>query len=397
MNEVRDRVDQSVAREISASAGAGHNVGQVCSRCIMDTSDPDIAFDSDGVCNHCHSYFRLVKGHTFSGDEGRRKLEQIVEKIKAAGKGRQYDCVLGVSGGVDSTYVAHIAHEHGLRPLAVHLDNGWNSQLAVHNIEKVMNKLGIDLYTEVLDWEEFKDLQISFLKSSAAIAEIPTDQAQKALSFRVAVKMGIKYVLSGHTLQTEAIMPKAWSYGTGDTKLIRSLQRQFGTRKLKTYPFMSGWMWYYYTYIRNIKSVRVLNYQDYIKDEAMRLIQEDLGWEYYGGKHYESIYTRFWQSYILPRKFGFDKRRAHLSNLVCAGQMTRDEALAEMLSDPYPEDLCQQDREYVITKLGFTEDEFEAIMNAPVKSYADYPNQEKLNQQLRKIKWAIFGKPPGAL
>jgi len=375
-----------MAAKTSSHADEGHNVGQICSRCIMDTSDPDIVFDEEGICNHCQSYFRLIEGHTYRGEDGRRRLEEIVQEIKSAGKGKAYDCVLGVSGGVDSTYVAHISHEYGLRPLAVHLDNGWNSQLAVHNIEKVMNKLGIDLHTEVLDWEEFKDLQISFLKSSAAIAEIPTDQAQKAVSYKVADKMNIKFVLSGHNLQTEAILPKAWSYDTGDTKLIRSLQRHFGTRKLKSYPFMPDWQRYYYNYVRNIKSVRILNYINYDKDEAMRVLQDDLDWEYYGGKHYESIYTRFWQSYVLPRKFSFDKRRAHLSNLICAGQLTRSDALAEMLSNPYPEDLSQQDRDYVITKLGFTEEEFEEIMNEPIRSYADYPNNEKLKQKVQSIK-----------
>jgi N-acetyl sugar amidotransferase len=347
---------------------------QICSRCIMDTSDPEIRFDERGVCIHCHTYDHLAAKLVRTGEEGRQALAGTVEEIKSRGRGRPYDCVMGVSGGVDSTYVAYVAKELGLRPLAVHLDNGWDSELAVSNIEKVLRTLDIDLYTEVLDWEEFRDLQLSFLKASVTDAEIPTDHAIGATVYRVAKERGIGFVISGENVVTEGILPGSWTYGVWDWRYIRGVHRRFGTRRLKTFPHYSLARLFYYKSVRRIRTVRPLDYVPYLKEDVIQVLQDQLGWKYYGGKHYESIYTRFFQGYILPRKFGIDKRRAHLSTLICSGQVGREAALAEMMVNSYSDELQRQDREYVIKKLALSRDEFAAIMARPVRTHRDFPN-----------------------
>ena len=345
---------------------------QMCKRCVMDTSDPEITFDENGVCNHCHTYDRLVREYVLDGEAGRQKLDQLAAKIRADGKGKQYDCVIGISGGVDSTYVAYLVKKLGLRPLAIHLDNGWDSELAVKNIEETLKRLGIDLYTEVLDWEEFKDLQVSFLKASTPDSEIPSDHAIFAILSNMAAKLGIKYVILGNNVRTETHLPRAWSQGHFDWKYIREVHKRFGSRPLKTFPHY-GFFTYYLRMLTQ-QRIEILNYVGYKKQEALRVLQEELGWRYYGGKHYESIYTRFYQGYILPEKFGFDKRRSHLSSLICSGEMDREQALEELKVPTYSPSMQEEDREYVTKKLGFTDQEFSTIMKAPKKSYWDYPS-----------------------
>ena len=345
---------------------------RMCTRCVMDTTDPDIVFDENGVCNHCHTYDRMVREYVVDGEEGLRHLEQTAQKIRKDGQGKKYDCVIGVSGGVDSTYVAYHVKKLGLRPLAVHLDNGWDSELAVKNIEETLKRLGIDLYTEVLDWEEFKDIQISFLKASTPDSEIPTDHAINALLGNLAQKIGVKYVIIGSNVRTEMHLPRAWSQGHLDWKYIREIQKRFGTQPFRTFPHI-GFFTYYLRMLTQ-KRVEILNCLGYNKKEALRVLREELGWRYYGGKHYESIYTRFYQGYILPEKFGFDKRRSHLSSLVCSGEVTREQALEELKVPTYAPSMQEEDREYVVKKLGLTDAEFAAIMSAPRKSYWDYPS-----------------------
>lgn len=356
-----------------------------CARCIMDTTDPWIEFDESGVCNHCRGYDALVARMLPPADVARFELERMVTDIKRAGVGKPYDCVVGVSGGVDSTYVAYLVKELGLRPLAVHLDNGWDSELAVGNIEKVLNHLGIDLHTHVLDWEEFKDLQIAFLKASVPDGEIPTDHAIAAVIYQTAVKLGIKYVISGSNIVTEGILPIRWTYGIQDWSYIHGIHRQFGKKNLATFPHMDLLARANYNLIRRIVTVRILNLIPYNKAEVMQVLQEQLGWKYYGGKHYESIYTRFFQGYILPRKFNIDKRLAHFSTLICSGQMTREQALAEMQNDAYPAEFQRADYEYVLKKFGFPPDELETILSAPAKAFTDYPNQYLLMQKLKSL------------
>ena len=363
---------------------------RMCARCVMDTTDPDIVFDENGVCNHCHTYDRMVREYVVDGEEGLRHLEQTAQKIRKDGQGKKYDCVIGVSGGVDSTYVAYRVKKLGLRPLAVHLDNGWDSELAVKNIEETLKRLDIDLYTEVLDWEEFKDIQISFLKASTPDSEIPTDHAINALLGNLAQKIGVKYVIIGSNVRTETHLPRAWSQGHLDWKYIREIQKRFGTQPFRTFPHI-GFFTYYLRMVTQ-KRVEILNYLGYNKKEALRVLQEELGWRYYGGKHYESIYTRFYQGYILPEKFGFDKRRSHLSSLVCSGEVTREQALEELKVPTYAPSMQEEDREYVVKKLGLTDAEFAAIMSAPKKSYWDYPSYGHFMKHPLTLKLVPFVK-----
>jgi N-acetyl sugar amidotransferase len=351
----------------------------------MDTTDPDISFDADGVCNHCHRYEQLSRDRLFHGNEARRRLHELVAAIKARGKGRAYDCVIGVSGGVDSTYVAYIVKKLGLRPLAVHLDNGWNSELAVSNIEKVLKRLNIDLYTHVIDWEEFRDLQLAFLSASTPDAEVPTDHAIIALLYRIAERCGLQHVLLGTNVVSEATMPRKWGYGYYDFHYIKSVHRRFGSGRLATYPYLTLPRLFWYRYVKGIRFVSILNYVDYDKPRAMELIQRDLGWVYYGGKHYESIYTRFFQAYILPRKFNIDKRRAHLSNLICSGQITLEQARSELAKGICPASMLAEDREYVMKKLGLDEEAFGRLMKLPPKTFADYPNHFALVERARRV------------
>lgn len=358
---------------------------QICNRCIMDTSDEEIVFDENGNCNHCNNYFKLAPLYVHANDNWLQELKKLAEEIKRNQKNSDYDCIVGVSGGVDSTYVAYWAKKLDLRVLTVHLDNGWNSELAVKNIENIVTKLNFDYQTWVIDWEEFKDLQIAFLKASVANAEIPTDHSFLAAIYNYCDKYNIKYILNGSNFVTEGILPKSWGYNAKDVKHLKAIHKLFGKIKLKTYPLLGFYKEFYYTYVKGIKNVRILNYLPYNKAEAMEVIKNELGWQYYGGKHYESIFTRFFQAYILPKKFNIDKRKAHLSTLICSGQISRNEALEEMKKETYPADMLKQDREYVIKKLGLSEIEFENIMNEPVKSYKDYPNSEEFLKFVYKV------------
>ena len=277
----------------------------------------------------------------------------------------------------------------GLRPLLVHFDNGWNSELAVKNIEQIVSSLDLDLVTHVMNWPEFRSLQVAFLKSSTPHGEIPTDHAIRSTLIQTAQKFGIRTILSGTNVITEGIMPPSWSYGHIDWKYIRSLYRIFGPGgRLKNYPHMTPADYVKAFAVDRIRFVSLLNYLPYDKEEVKKLLQERFAWKDYGGKHYESTYTKFYQGYILPRKHGIDKRKAHLSALVYAGQVSREEALAELALPPYPEHEVERDVEYVIKKLGLTESEFDAIMVAEPRSHRDYPNGEKLQAWMRQgLKW----------
>lgn len=347
-------------------------------------ADRNISFDANGVCNHCRRYDSLVAVRILKGDAGAQALATLVVNMKANGKGRDYDCIIGVSGGVDSTYVAYLTRERGLRPLAVHFDNGWNSELAVQNIENVLKRLDIDLYTYVVDWPEFRDLQVAFLRASTPDGEIPSDHAINALLWREAARRGVRYIVSGMNFTTESISVPDWSYGHSDWRYIRDVHRKYGTVPLKTYPRFTPAYLAYLTLVRRIRNVSILNYVEYNKQDVMALLESELGWVNYGGKHHESIYTRFFQGYILPRKFSVDKRYGHLSDLINAGQMTREDALREMEKPTYDPDLQEQDRVYVCKKLGLSAEQFEEIMNAQPKTYRDYRNSYELVQLMRR-------------
>jgi N-acetyl sugar amidotransferase len=349
---------------------------QICSRCIMDTTDPDIVFDDNGYCNHCTRAIKIMKRGPYSLSEVKKKesLDALVLKIKQKGKGKRYDCIVGVSGGVDSSYTAFKVKELGLRPLAVHLDNGWDSELAVMNIENICKKLNIDLYTHVIDWEEFKDLQHSFLKASTPDSEIPSDHAIVTQCYQIAEKESLHYILAGTNLSTESILPQAWSQGHDDWKYIRNIQKRFGTKRLKTFPHRTFLIDCYYNNIKRIEWIDFLDYFNYDKDKAKQIIIKELEWRDYGGKHHESNYTKIYQAYILPKKFGFDKRRAHLSSMVVAGQISRENALEKMQEHLYAKDKLEDDLNYLTNKFSISRSDFDNIMASPKKTYGDYPN-----------------------
>jgi len=361
--------------KVFAAGGASY---RICTRCIMDTTDPEISFDEKGVCNHCHDYDRRLEAEVFPGAKGRQQLAKVVAQIKREGQGKKYDCILGLSGGVDSTYVAYVTKKLGLRPLAVHLDNGWNSEISVRNIENIVNILELDLHTEVLDWEEFRRLQVAFLRASTPDSEIPTDHAIIATLYRLAAQHKVRWIMDGSNIVTEIMVPATWSHGHSDWGYIKHLNDNFGGAELKTYPHYD-----YYDYMvrsphrQKIQRFPLLNYIDFNKLEAIEVMKKELKWTPYGGKHYESIYTRFYQGYILPKKFGFDKRRSHLSCLVANNRITRDQALAEIQQPSLSEEMERDDRAFVAKKLGLNDAEFTQIMNAPRKTFWDYPSSER--------------------
>lgn len=350
----------------------------------MDTTDPSISFDSQGVCNHCHRYDVRAPVELKHDASGQQELQELVKKIKQEGKDKPYDCVIGVSGGVDSTMVAYRVAQLGLRPLAIHLDNGWNSELAVANIEKTMKKLNIDLYTHVIDWEEFRDIQVAFFKAGVPNVEAPTDHAIGALLYKMAAKYNIRYLISGGNLETESVMPLDWAYDNKDWKHIRSLHRIFGKMPIKTFPYYGLFHMFYYIFIKKIKFVKILNYYPYNKQEAIELLKREFDWTPYSGKHFESTFTKFFQTYILPKKFGFDKRKPHLASLILSGQMTREEALRIMDTENYPADELQRDKEFVLKKWNMSDLEFEKVMHEKPHSHRDYPSNRFIFENLRK-------------
>ncbi len=359
---------------------------QECTRCVMDTSDPWITFDTEGVCNHCLSYDAAM---TRLGDAKARKatLESIVSHLRTQGRGKDYDCIMGLSGGVDSSYLAWYAvKELGLRPLMVHVDAGWNSELAVNNIQNIVQRLGLDLHTKVINWEEIRDLQRAYFLSGLANQDVPQDHAFFAALYNEARAFGIKDIVTGGNLQTESILPSAWGHDAMDSTNILAIHKKFGRIKLREFPIHTNWQRFVYKrFINPMRTHRPLDYIVYNKDHAKDFLRSELGWRDYGGKHYESIFTKFFQAHYLPTKFGYDKRLAHLSSLIVSGQMTKDEAKAELLRPLYDLTELEQDRIYWIKKIGLTMEEYNRVMAEEPVFYADYPNAEALRLRLRKV------------
>jgi N-acetyl sugar amidotransferase len=343
----------------------------------MDTTDPAIIFNENGYCNHCTEFLNIRIKYQYQGKESTAALDRLVEEMKLAGKGKQYDCISGISGGIDSCYMAYIAKKKGLRVLAVHLDNGWNSEEAVLNIKNVTKKLGIDYASYVLDWEEFKDIQLAFLKASIPEADTPFDMAIPAALHYFAAKYKVKYILNGGNFSTEGILPPTWHYNAKDMKYFNHIQKKFGRKKLKNFPTFGFKKEMYYKLIKGIKIIYLLNFVHYKKEDVMKLINEELDWKYYDGKHYESRYTRFIQSYYLYEKFGIDYRRATLSSQICSGDTSRDDALKQLEHKPYKTCEVEEQKQYISKKLQITKDEFEKILKLPAKWYWDYPNDHK--------------------
>jgi N-acetyl sugar amidotransferase len=372
---------------------------RICTNCVMDTTDAKIVFDERGVCDHCNSFYQHTLPNWHTDETGQREIHAMVQRIKAAGKGRDFDCIIGMSGGIDSSYLTYLAKEQfGLRPLVFHVDAGWNSQEAVNNIEKLVDGLGLDLYTEVINWEEMRDLQVAFFKSGVSHIDTPQDHAFFATMYKFAVDNNVKYILTGANLSTECIRnPVEWMYYQSDAVQLRDIHRKFGTRPLTSYPVTSILRHkIYLPYIKGIKVVRPLNSIPYIKQDAIELLVDKFGWQPYPQKHFESRFTRFYEGYWLPKKFGYDTRRVQFSSLIVTGQMTRDEALAKLEQSPYDEASIHRDFEYVANKLGITVAQLQGYMDAPNRSYHDYRSQEHIyslgSWMMKALRLEVGGK-----
>lgn len=354
---------------------------RTCTNCVMDTTDSAIVFDADGVCDHCNTFRSYIAPNWHTDARGERELSALVEKIVASGHGRDFDCIIGMSGGIDSSYLTYIAKEKlGLRPLVFHVDAGWNSQIAVNNIERLVDGLGLELYTEVIDWEEMKDLQLAFFRSGVPHIDTPQDHAFFATMYKFATKHRIKYILTGANLSTECVRnPVEWMYYQSDTRQLRDIHRRFGERPLKTFPVTSIlWHKVWLPYVRGIRVVRPLNFVPYIKEDAKRLLMERFGWQPYPQKHFESRFTKFYESYWLPKRFGYDVRRVQFSSLILTGQMTRDEALEALKVPPWDEKAIGQEIEFVANKLGISVDELNGFIELPKRTYRDYKSQRAI-------------------
>lgn len=352
---------------------------QICTNCVMDTTDTNIVFDEKGVCDHCNTFYKHVLPNWHTGERGQQELDALVAQIRKDGEGRDFDCIIGMSGGIDSSYLLYLAKEKmGLRPLVFHVDAGWNSQEAVNNIERLIDKLKLDLYTEVIDWEEMRDLQLAFFKSGVSHVDTPQDHAFFATMYKFAEQHKVKYILTGANLSTECIRnPLEWMYYQSDSIQLRDIHRKFGSRPLKNFPVTSIlYHKVYLPYIKGIRVVRPLNFGQYIKQDAMKLLEERFGWQPYPQKHFESRFTRFYEGYWLPARFGYDTRKVQYSSLIVTGQMTRDEALERLTAAPLDADTQRQEFEYVATKLGITVPALQAYFDMPKMTFRDYKSQE---------------------
>jgi N-acetyl sugar amidotransferase len=365
---------------------------KVCSNCVMDESDYKITFDSDGVCDHCRTFEKEILPKWNMGRGRDDELKKIVSSIKKDGQGRDFDCIMGMSGGIDSSYLLYLALEKlGLRPLVFHVDAGWNSQEAVNNIERMIDGLGLDLYTEVISWEEMKDLQLSFFKSGVSHIDTPQDHSFFATMYKFADKHGVKNILTGGNYSTECIRnPLEWMYYQSDSRQLMDIHSKFGSAPLNTYP-VTNILWHkvYLPYIKGIKVTRPLDYMVYNKEDATKLLEDKFGYQRYPQKHFESRFTRFYESYWLPEKFGYDTRKVQYSSLIVTGQMSREEAL-ELLKKPvYDPETIEDDIEYIANKLDITTSELMGYFNAPNKTYKDYKNQQFIYDLGAKVLRAI--------
>lgn len=354
---------------------------KVCANCVMDTTDAAIRFDQDGVCDHCRIFFTQVQPNWHTDERGLRALTRHVDEIRAAGRGKDFDCIIGMSGGIDSSYLTYIAKEQlGLRPLVFHVDAGWNSPEAVNNIERLVDGLNLDLFTTVIDWEEMRDLQLAFFKSGVPHIDTPQDHAFFATMYEFAEKHRVNYILTGANYSTECIRnPVEWMYYQSDAVQLRDIHRKHGTRELRKFPttnILKHKVWL--PYIRRIRVLRPLNYVPYLKAEAMTLLADRFGWQPYPQKHFESRFTRFYESYWLPERFGYDVRKVQFSSLIVTGQMTRAEALGRLQQPAYDRETIQHEIEFVANKLGITSTELNGYMDAPRRSFRDYRSQKDI-------------------
>jgi N-acetyl sugar amidotransferase len=358
----------------------------------MDSTDSRIVFDEKGICDHCNDFYSNVQPNWHYDKKGKQELATVIQKIKKDGKKRDFDCLLGLSGGVDSSYMLHIAvKEFGLRPLVFHVDGGWNSELAVHNINVLIDKLGLDLYTEVINWEEMRDFQLAFFKSGVPHIDIPQDHAFIATLYDYAEKYKIKYILNGGNISTECVRnPMEWLYYGTDMVQLKDIMRKFCTNKMETYPFSSILRHkFYLRYIKGVTVIKPLNYMPYIKEEAVEFLEKEYGWKPYPQKHFESRFTKFYEGYWLPKRFGFDTRKVQYSSLILTGQMKREEALDKLNEPAYNPKTIEDEFNYIATKLRITPEELRGYLTMQKKYYWDYKNQESIFKLGAKVLKAI--------
>ena len=364
----------------------------ICCNCIMDTSDSNIVFDSRGRCDYCNNFHDNILPNWHPDERGARELAPVIDRIKRDGRSKDHDCLIGISGGVDSSYLTYLAKvKFGLRPLLFHVDGGWNSQQAVNNIEKLVDGLGVDLHTEVVNWLEMKDLQLAFFKAGVPHLDTPQDHAFFAGLYNFAAKNHFKYILTGANYSTECVRePLQWHYHASDLRQLRDIHRRFGAQPLRTFPLADILKFkLYYRFVKGVRVVKPLNHVHFIKEDAMNELVDKFGWQKYAHKHYESRFTRFYEGYWLPRKFGYDKRRAHFSSLILTGQLTRQQALDKIALPAYDPETVAQDFEYIATKLGLAVSELQALMDAPNHSYRDYDNAMGLIEICTRVLRAV--------
>ena len=366
---------------------------QICNICVMDTSDMDIEFDEKGQCNHCKSALnKKTENTSYVAGKSEELLNLIVDKIKTKGTGRAYDCLVGISGGVDSCYVAYMCKKLGLKPLLLHFDNGWDAEIAVQNIKNVAKNLDLDYLSYVVDWQEFKEIQLAFLKSSTVDLEYPTDIGIFASLSEIAKKHKINYIISGGNSSSEGILPLSWGYHVKrDLSYYKEIVKNFSKVPIKAVPVESILGEVYNKFVKNIKTIYILNYLNYDKEQAKKILQEELGWKEYGGKHHESKITAFWQSYVMPVKYNMDYRRATFSSQICSGQLLRVEAL-KMLENslPYNPSTVESDRQYIAKKFEISIDDFNKYLSQPPKTYKDFKNNKKVIDFVMNTYRAIF-------
>jgi N-acetyl sugar amidotransferase len=354
---------------------------QICTNCIMDTSDSKITFDERGWCDYCQNYYEHILPNWHPNGKGEALIRPLIDKIKEEGKGKDHDCLIGISGGLDSSYVTHVAvKKFGLRPLIFHCDTGWNSDLGVSNIQKIIEGLGLDLVTEVVNWEEMKDLQLAFFKSQVPFVDTPQDLALFSAIYNFAANNGFKYLITGGNNSTECVRESLeWTYFSTDMRHVNDIHDKFGTRPLETFPKCDILKYkLLYRWVKGIQVIKLLDSVPYIKKDAIKELNQLYGWQPYPQKHYESRFTRFFESYWAPKKFGYDKRRAYLSSEILTGQMTRDEALAKVSKPELDEETMAREFEYVAKKLGLTVAEFQEIFEGENKTFQDYKNNHFL-------------------
>lgn len=389
--EVTTVTDNPRADTVASVLNARHT-HRICTRCVMDGSDPEIEFDHDGVCNHCRNFAASVRDKWFPNEEGAQRLTRILDEIKTAGKGKRYDSILGLSGGVDSSYLALKLHESGIRPLVVHVDAGWNSELAVANIERIVKYCDWDLHTHVVDWEEMRDLQLAYLRSGVANQDVPQDHVFFASLYHFAIKNNIKTIFSGGNIATEEIFPGSWEGGAMDARNLRAIHRRFGRQPLSTYRTISMLDYYvYFPFLRQMRTVRPLNYMAYNKAEAVKMLEATVGWRNYPRKHGESIFTKWYQDYYLPTRFGFDKRRPHLASMIASGQLGRDEALTKLDEPLFEPGELERDIEYITKKLRISRVEFDEFMTVPLRHYSEFDTQDALLRPLKILRHLYEG------